>query len=673
MSETSGATAAQMPTLLIVDDQPINVRAMHSAFASDYRVLMATGGVDALRICRESLPDLILLDVVMPDLGGHEVCRQLKADPRTCDIPIIFVTAQDEPSQEMLGLQLGAVDFIGKPVNPAVIRARVRTHLDLRRTSRKLASLNESLEVRIADRTRDLEVALKAADLANRTKSQFLSNMSHEILTPINGVVGMAYLALRADPDPTLRGYLDKISASGQHLLEVVEDILDFSRLVSSEVVLENIEFELADVMSGVASQTSADASAKGLELSFEVDPTLEGMFLGDPLRIGQVLIHYVANAIKFSVSGRIRVAAARLSSVDDFDEVRIEVRDDGVGMHPSDLAGLFQPFHQVDASFSRRFGGNGLGLATCKEVAKLMGGEVGVNSAPGAGSTFWFTVKLARAQLSPQPRAREASAHAPADPLRGARVLVAEDNLINRELAVGLLQAVGVLVDAVEDGRQAVEQGRQVAYDCILMDVQMPLMDGIEATRRLRADPSVRRIPILALTANVGREDRARCIACGMDDVVAKPVNPDTLYATLRKWLPMATGCPTHVDADEPTRSVLTSDVETAVDLRILEKSVGGDPIRFRRFATLFIESVSGTLAELDQALAAGDMGKLSDLGHRLKSSSSMVGALGFAAMCQRLEDMRDDATLLQARKVVDQMPAILAMVSAELAKGLL
>ena len=656
-----------MPTLLIVDDQPINVRAMHEAFASDYRVLMATGGVDALRICRERLPDLILLDVVMPDLGGHEVCRQLKADPRTHDIPIIFVTAQDEPSQEMLGLQLGAVDFIGKPVNPAVMRARVRTHLDLRRAARRLAALNESLELRIAARTRDLEVALKAADVANQTKSRFLSNISHELLTPINGVVGMAYLALRADPAPAQREFLQKISVSGQNLLDVVEDILDFSRLVASEVVLEDIEFELADVMNGVSSQTAAAARAKGLQLSFEVAPFLAGSYRGDPQRIGQILIHYVGNAIKFSTSGHVRVVAVRLAGGDDFDEVRLEVRDDGVGLHESDIAGLFQPFHQVDASFARRFGGNGLGLATCKEIAKLMGGRVGVNSAEGAGSTFWFSVRLARVPADALPVGHEA-----ADPLRGARILVVEDNRINRELAIGLLEAVGAVVDVAEDGREGVARARQADYDCILMDVQMPVMDGLEATRRLRADASAGRVPILALTANASREDRARCMDCGMDDVIAKPVNPDVLYATLRKWMPSAATSPAHVDAGHeavPTPSHLA---DGDVDLRILMKNVGGDPIRFQRFAKLFIESVTETLAELDSALAEEDMGKLADLGHRLKSSGRMVGALGFAAMCQRLEDMRDDASLLQARSVVEQMPRILARVSAELAKGL-
>ena len=668
MHAERNAIPAEMPTLLIVDDQPINVRAMHQAFASDYRVLVATSGADALRICRERLPDLILLDVVMPEVGGHEVCRQLKSDPRTRDIPIIFVTAQDEPSQEMLGLQLGAVDFIGKPVNPAVMRARVRTHLDLRRAAQRLVALNGTLEARVAERTRDLEAALQAADRANQAKSQFLSNISHEILTPINGVVGMTYLALRADPAPALRDCLVKIGLSGQHLLELVEDMLDFSKLVSSEIVLEDIEFELADVMNGVASQTAAAARAKGLKISFEVDPLLAGLFRGDPLRIGQVLINYVGNATKFSTSGQIRVAAARLSCEQDAEQVRFEVRDDGVGMRESELAGLFEPFHQVDGSFARRFGGNGLGLATCKEVAKLMGGQVGVNSLEGAGSTFWFTVTLPRAGAG----IPGGSDRVPADPLRGARILVAEDNLINRQLAAGLLEAAGALVDVAEDGRQAVEQARQTKYDCILMDVQMPAMDGLEATRRLRADPATRAVRILALTANVGREDRARCMDAGMDDVIAKPVIPANLYAALRKWLPPLAGAATGSGPAEEDGIADRSALEGLVDLNILLHNVGGDPVRFQRFARLFIDSVSVTLAELDKALADEDMATLADLGHRLKSSSRMVGALGFAAMCQRLEDMRDDATLLQARSVVDQMPGLLALVSAELAKGL-
>ena len=657
-----------MPTLLVVDDQSINVRTMYEAFAPDYRVLMATSGEQALRVCGEHLPDLVLLDVVMPGIGGHEVCRRLKADPRTASIPIIFVTAQDEPSQEMLGLQLGAVDFIGKPVNPAVMRARVRTHLELRRTAQRLAGLNESLETRIAERTRDLEEALHAADAGSRAKSRFLSNISHELLTPINGVVGTAYLALRADPSAQQRGFLEKIHLSGRNLQTLVENVLDFSRMAAGEVALEDIEFAITDVFLGVSSRTAAAARGKGLALSFETDPALAGHFRGDPLRIGQVLIHYVDNATKFSGHGRIRVTATRLGGDATHEHVRFDVQDDGIGLRAGELEGLFKPFHQVDASMARSAGGSGLGLAVCHQVAAMMGGAVGVRSEEGTGSTFWFTVSLARAVASAPPAARRPEAEV----LRGARILVAEDNQINRELAVALLEAVGAVVDAVEDGRQAVEQAARARYDCILMDVQMPVMDGLEATRRLRADPATRGIPVLALTANAGREDRTRCMDCGMNDVIAKPILPADLYALLARWIAPADSsvdeARTADDAPAPTAEV----PDELIDLRILTRSVGGDPARFQRFARLFIDSLSGTLAELDRALADEDMGKLADLGHRLKSSSKMVGALGFAAMCERLEEMRDDDTLLRARQVVDRMPGILALVTAELVKGL-
>ena len=661
-----------MPTLLVVDDQPINVRAMHEAFAPDHRVLMATSGAEALKVCGEHLPDLVLLDVVMPGIGGHEVCRRLKADPRTAGIPIIFVTAQDEPSQEMLGLQLGAVDFIGKPVNPAVMRARVRTHLELRRTAQRLAGLNESLETRIAERTRDLEEALHAAAAGSRAKSRFLSNISHELLTPINGVVGTAYLALRADPSAQQREYLEKIHLSGRHLQTLVENVLDFSSMGAGDVALEDLEFEITDVFMGVSSRTAAAARAKGLALSFETDLALAGRLRGDPLRIGQVLIHYVDNATKFSDHGHIRVSATRLGCDATHEHVRFDVQDDGIGLRAGELDALFKPFHQVDGSLARGAGGSGLGLAVCHQVAAMMGGAVGVRSEEGMGSTFWFTVSLARALVSAPLVGRRLEAEVSRDPLRGARILVAEDNPINLQLTVALLEAVGAVVDAVEDGRQAVEQAARARYDCILMDVQMPVMDGLEATRRLRADPATRGIPVLALTANASREDRTRCMDCGMNDVIAKPILPADLYAALAHWLAPA---PSSVDGTPAAGAGAAAPVDVPddlIDLRILTRSVGGDPARFQRFARLFMDSLSGTLAELDQALADEDMGKLADLGHRLKSSSRMVGALGFAAMCERLEEMRDDDTLLRARQVVDRMPGILALVTSELAKGL-
>ncbi|MET0384088.1 MAG: response regulator [Burkholderiaceae bacterium] len=654
-----------MATLLVVDDQPVNVRAMNQAFAPDYRVLMAVGGVDALRICRERSPDLVLLDVVMPDLDGHEVCRQLKADPRTSGIPVIFVTAQDEPSQEMLGLQLGAVDFIVKPVNPAIVRARVRTHLELRRASMQLAQLNESLESRIVERTRELENALLAADAASRAKSQFLSNMSHEIRTPINGVIGMAYLALQADPAPIQRDFLNKIHVCGRHLLDIVSDILDFSKIEAGKLSLEDTEFLLSDICDGVASQTSQSARAKGLVLSFDIDCALEGVYRGDPLRIGQVLINYIGNAIKFSDAGEIRVSASCANVSEGMDIVRFEVSDQGFGLSSAKIAELFQPFKQADSSTTRRHGGSGLGLVICKELASLMGGEVGVRSVEGQGSTFWFTVALRRAEPALSEIARATAAPSGTDALRGARILVAEDNIINGELAIGLLKAVGAIAHVASDGRQAVDRSRCERYDCILMDVQMPVMDGLEATRHIRADKRMARTPILALTANAGEEDRQQCLDAGMDDFIAKPVNPADLYATLNRWLgPRAENA-------APESSALAIPMPGVdVDLSMLARNVAGDPVLFRHFALRFLDSLQDTLVEVEDALVGQDIGRLADLGHRLKSSARTVGALGLADLCQALEDRRYDIDPTQAREVVEQMPAMFARVVVEITK---
>jgi len=789
-------SAESRPTVLVVDDQPINIRILYQALSFSYQVLMATSGEQALQICRSQRPDLVLLDVVMPVINGHEVCRQLKAEPLTRDIPVIFVTAQNDARHESLGLELGAVDFITKPVVAAVVRARVSTHLGLARSKallaatleagaegmlavgqggvvlqmnpafvqmwnlpselldradhagilafmrgqllvpdcespqwtvlpqegtreegfdtltllgdrhferravpfqvnaglgghvfsfhdvtervrsqRELTLVNQTLESRVEARTRDLALAVTQADAANRAKSDFLSNMSHEIRTPINGVLGMAHLALQASPDARQRDYLTKIRFAGQNLLAIVNNILDISKVEAGELELEETDFSLSAVLAGVVDQLGPAAAARGLKLVLQIDPALSRTLRGDPLRIGQVLLNYVCNAIKFSKAGDVRVSAICIDADPLGCQLRFEVQDHGIGITPAQMGRLFQPFHQADSSTTREFGGTGLGLAICKQLAVVMGGDVGVASLPGEGSTFWFTTHL-RWGSSDAPSPAQVPRPGHPDLIRGARILLVEDNLLNQEVAAGMLQSCGALVTVASNGREGVDLLLSQRFDCVLMDVQMPVMDGLQATRLIRADPCSAPAPVIAMTANASAADRARCIEAGMDDFLSKPVDPQALVATVARWLPGRRAgqadvhAPQHADA-VPAPVKVAGD-PSRVDLSILSRSVAGDAQKIRRYAGMFVEAMPENLAELHATWALGDLPKLADIGHRWKSSSMLVGALGLAALCQTLEGLRDNGTLEQAGAVIQTLPALLASVSANIAKEL-
>jgi len=407
----------------------------------------------------------------------------------------------------------------------------------------RLKILNETLESRILERTRDLEVALQRADAANQAKRDFLANMSHELRTPMNGVLGLSYLALHAEPGPApeLRDYLQKIHDSGEHLLAIISDILDFSKIEAGRLELEENDFDLASVFEGVAAKTAHAAQAKGLKLAFEIDPRLSVSLRGDRTRISQVLLNYLDNAIKFTAKGQVVVRAIGMPCQTSPCKVRFEVSDTGMGMSEAQVAQLFQMFQQADNSTTRKYGGTGLGLAISKQLAALMGGEVGVESRLGEGSTFWFTVGLSPAatRLS-APVSPQLSAPVPLDTsgLAGASILVVEDNPINQEVVAALLEHEGATVVRAGNGQEALDALLRDRFDCILMDVQMPVMDGLEATRRIRADVAIAATPVIALTANASDADRRMCLEAGMDDFLTKPIAPKSLYATLARWL---------------------------------------------------------------------------------------------------------------------------------------
>jgi PAS domain S-box-containing protein len=409
----------------------------------------------------------------------------------------------------------------------------------------------------VADITKELEaeqehLARLQAEAANRAKSAFLANMSHEIRTPMNAILGFAHLLESELLEPRQKDMLEKIQTSAKHLLGLINDVLDLSKIEAEHMKLEQRQLHVNEIIGNVCSMIGAPIAEKGLEFVREIDPEIRKLtVVGDPVRLQQILINHLSNAVKFTETGTITLRARILDSGEKTVQLRFEIEDTGVGIRQEDLSRLFRPFEQADSSTTRSFGGTGLGLVISQHFAHLMGGHTGVKSTLGKGSTFWFTVRLLRKEeyaLEPSaPHHTVAPASAP-QPRRNARVLLAEDNPINQQVARQLLERVHLQVDTADDGSEALRKAEAVQYDLILMDLQMPVMDGLEATRRIRALEKGRDIPVVALTANAFVEDRIRCEKAGMDDYLAKPVDPEKFYATLAYWLPAEGPAPKHV-----------------------------------------------------------------------------------------------------------------------------
>ncbi len=524
------------PKILIVDDKQENLVALETLLRdSNVEFVRALSGNEALAATLKHEFALAIVDVQMPDMDGYETVELIHNDPDITYFPVIFVSAiYNDDKYIIKGIETGAVDFILKPIVPQVLRGKVKVFLDLYEQKQLLQSSNEKLQE-----------AKEIAEKSNVLKSLFLATMSHEIRTPMNGILGVAELLKQTSLSKEQIELLNIMSISGENLLSIINDILDISKIESGMITLESIKFDLKKLVSDVITLLSIRANDQHDELHLHIHEEVPQFIVGDPLRLKQIVINLVNNAIKFTKNGNVTLRVQMSEETEDTYKLRFEVTDTGIGISKSEISKLFKSFSQVNQSTQREYGGTGLGLAIAKNLTELMDGKIGVESTPGVGSTFWFTAVFnKKASEKPTNESHEEITscieHHSQTQINDLKILLVEDNIINQKVAKGILSNMGYDISIANNGVMGLESYKANPVDIILMDIQMPVMDGFTATKEIRKFEEENHLEgcyIVALTANALKEDKEKCFAVGMNDFLTKPFKSDDITKVLEHF----------------------------------------------------------------------------------------------------------------------------------------